>query len=93
LKLIFTRRATRQIEAIIAYIARESPQGARRVRARLQTVTGLLIEQPYLGHVTDLAGVRRLLVTPFPYVIFYRITEDAVIIQRVRHTSRDPAGM
>ena len=92
MKLIFTRRATRQIEAVIEYIGKESPQGARRVRERLQTVTELLIEQPYVGHATDLAGTRRMVVTPFPYVIFYRVTDDAVIIQRVRHTSRNPAG-
>jgi plasmid stabilization system protein ParE len=37
LKLRFTKRAVRQIEEIIAAIALESPQGARRVRERMQS--------------------------------------------------------
>jgi len=48
---------------------------------------------PYLGQATDLDDVRRMIVSPFPYLIFYRVTADAVIIQRVRHTSRDPLAV
>jgi len=33
-----------------------------------------------------------MLVSPYPYLIFYRVAEDAVIIQRVRHRARDPSG-
>jgi len=91
-KLVFTRRAIRQIEAITDHIAKESPQGARRVRDRLHAVTSLLIEQPRMGQPTDLEGIRRLLVSPYPYLIFYRVTEDAVVILRVRHAARNPSG-
>jgi plasmid stabilization system protein ParE len=48
-KLRFTKRAVRQIEEIIDAIARESPQGARRVRERMQSITTLLIEHPQIG--------------------------------------------
>jgi len=34
-----------------------------------------------------------MIVSPFPCLIFYRVTADAVIIQRVRHTSRDPLAV
>ena len=76
MKLRFTKRAVRQIEEIIDAIALESPQG----------------EHPHIGQQTDLAGIRRMLVSPYPYLIFYRVTEDAVIVQRVRHAARDPSG-
>jgi plasmid stabilization system protein ParE len=33
-----------------------------------------------------------MLVSPYPYLIFYRVTEDAVIVQRVRHAARDPSS-
>ena len=92
MKLRFTRRAVRQIEEIIDVIALELPQGARRVRERMQSITTLLIEHPHIGQQTDVAGVRRMLVSPYPYLIFYRVTEDAVIVQRVRHAARDPSG-
>jgi addiction module RelE/StbE family toxin len=91
-KIVFTKTAVRQIQAIVEYIAEESPQGARRVRARLQAITSLLVEQPRLGQPTDLEGVRRMLVSPYPYLIFYRVAGDAVIIMRVRHAARNPSG-
>lgn len=92
MKLRFTKRAVRQIEEIIDGIAQESPLGARRVRERMQNITTLLIEHPYIGHQTDVAGIRRMLVSPYPYFVFYRVTEDAVIVQRVRHAACDPSG-
>jgi toxin ParE1/3/4 len=81
-KLRFTKRAVRQIEEIIDAIVLESPQGARRVRERMQSITTLLIERPHIGQQTDLAGIRRMLVSPYPYLIFYRVTGDAAIVQR-----------
>ena len=92
MKLRFTKRAVRQMEEIIGAIAQESPQGARRVRDRMQDITTLLLERPHIGQQTDVAGIRRMLVSPYPYLIFYRVTEDAVIVQRVRHAARNPLG-
>jgi toxin ParE1/3/4 len=91
-KLVFTRQAIHQLNTIIDYIAQESPQGARRVRDRLHAITSLLVEQPRMGQPTDLEGVRRILVSPYPYLIFYRVTEDALIIMRIRHAARNPSG-
>jgi plasmid stabilization system protein ParE len=45
-----------------------------------------------MGQPTDLEGVRRILVSPYPYLIFYRVTEDALIIMRIRHAARNPSG-
>jgi plasmid stabilization system protein ParE len=58
----------------------------------LQAITSLLVEQPRMGQPTDREGVRRILVSPYPYLMFYRVTEDAVIVMRVRHAARDPLG-
>ncbi|RYG75413.1 MAG: type II toxin-antitoxin system RelE/ParE family toxin, partial [Alphaproteobacteria bacterium] len=30
---------------------------------------------------------------PYPYLIFYEITEAEIVIHAVRHGSRDPAAM
>jgi len=86
----FTKRAIGQIDAIIGRIAEQSQQGAGRVRERMQAATALLGRHPYLGQATDLDDVRCMIVSPFSYLIFHGVTADAVIIQRVRHTSRDP---
>jgi toxin ParE1/3/4 len=30
--------------------------------------------------------------TPYPYVIFYEVLDDEIIIHAVRHGARDPGG-
>jgi plasmid stabilization system protein ParE len=46
-----------------------------------------------LTHIRDsgLASVafRRIAVFPYPYLIFYRVLADDVVIQSVRHAARD----
>jgi toxin ParE1/3/4 len=89
-RLRVTRRAAAQIEQALDYIEAESLQGANRLRERLRTLFLLLEQHPYAGQATDLPGVRRLIVSPYPYLIFYRVTGEEVIVQRMRHTSRRP---
>jgi toxin ParE1/3/4 len=89
-RLRVTRRAATQIERALDYIEAESPQGANRMRERIRTLFLLLAQHPHAGQATDLPGVRRLPVSPYPYLIFYRVTGDEVIVQRMRHTSRRP---
>jgi addiction module RelE/StbE family toxin len=83
-----TRRAAAQIEKALDYIEVDSPQGANHVRERIQTLFRLLVQHPYAGQATDLPGVRRLTLSPYPYLIFYRVTDSEVIVQRMRHASR-----
>ena len=75
------------------YIAVHSPQGARRVHARIQPVTDLLLLYPGIGTRTDNPTIRRMTTSPYPYLIFYETTETEIIIHAVRHATRDPAGM
>ena len=90
MRLRVTKRAATQIEKALGYIEAESPEGANRMRERIQTLFLLLTHHPYAGQLTDLPGVRRLVVSPYPYLIFYRVTDDEVIVQRMRHSSRRP---
>jgi addiction module RelE/StbE family toxin len=89
-KLRVTRRAAAQIEEALNYIEAESLQTANHMRGRIQALLLLLEQHPYAGQATDLPGVRRLTVGPYPYLIFYRVAGDEVIVQRMRHTSRRP---
>jgi toxin ParE1/3/4 len=89
-RLRVTRRAATQIAKALEYIEADSPQGANHVRERIQTLFRLLEQHPYAGQATDLPGVRRLTLSPYPYLIFYRVTDSEVIVQRMRHTARQP---
>jgi len=87
----FTAFARRQIGEIFSYIARDNPRAARKVRQRILQVAELLEDNPEIGRTTSRAGVRVLTVRPYPYLIFYRIADDAVSIVSVRHGARRPA--
>ena len=93
MRLRFTRRAATQIAKALEYIEADSPQGANHVRERIRTLFRLLEQHPYAGQATDLPGVRRLTLSPYPYLIFYRVTDSEVIVQRMRHTARQPRSV
>jgi len=58
------------------------------VRERVErTVAGQALV-PEMAQLTDESGVRRLPVRPYPYVIFYAIEGDEVVILHVRHGAR-----
>ena len=78
---------------MLTYIAEHSPQGARRVQTRIRAITALLLLHPHSGRRTTNQRLRRITATPYPYVIFYEVTDEEVIIHAVRHGARDPASM
>jgi toxin ParE1/3/4 len=87
-KVRFTKRAAAQIAAALGFVAAQSPQGADRIRDRLQFVLMLLRDHPQAGRPTSRPGVRRLAARPYPYLIDYRVTETEIIVQRFRHAAR-----
>ena len=93
LKLRYTRPALADLSAILDYIAAHSPQGARRIQARIQTLTDILLLHPHIGRRTNDPAVRRMTTTPYPYLVFYEATETEIIIHAVRHAARHPSGM
>jgi toxin ParE1/3/4 len=74
----YTLPALADLESVIDYLAAQSPQGASRVKARLQAFVEFLPAYPHLGTRTDDPAIRRLVVTPYPYLIFCELAEVAV---------------
>jgi plasmid stabilization system protein ParE len=89
-RLRYTPPALADLVFILDYVAEQSPQGARRVQARIQTAIALLQTHPRIGSRTDDPTIRRLLTTPYPYLIFYEVAADEIIVHAVRHAARDP---
>ncbi|KPF95802.1 stabilization protein [Rhodopseudomonas sp. AAP120] len=90
MRLRFTAPALADLASILDYLAEQSPQGARRVQARIRTMIALLPNHPQIGVRTDDPTIRRLLTSPYPYAIFYEIAADEIIIHTIRHGARDP---
>ena len=93
MRLRYTLPALADLSAILDYIAAHSPQGARRVQARIKALTDLLLQHPHIGRRTNDPAIRRMTMTPYPYLVFYETTETEIIIHAVRHAARDPSGM
>jgi toxin ParE1/3/4 len=92
-KLRYTLRGAVELDEVLAYISARSPQGARRVQARIQVIINLLLQHPRAGRLTDKGRLRRIIASPYPYLIFYRATEDEIVIHGVRHSARHPSSM
>jgi toxin ParE1/3/4 len=76
---------------ILDYVEARSPQGAENVKRRLQAVISLLADHPDAGRrVTNKANLRRVVASPYPYVIFYQPDTTGIVIHGVRHAARRP---
>ena len=92
-KLRYTRRAIAALSLILDYIGAQSPQGARRVHARIQITIELLLLHPNIDTRTGDPTIRRVTASLTPNLISYEATEAEIIIHAVRHAARDPAEM
>jgi plasmid stabilization system protein ParE len=75
---------------IADYIRDRSPSAAERVRGRIEGLIGALADFPYQRTPTDAPGIRRLVATPLPYLVFYRIKGETVVVLHIRHGRRRP---
>jgi plasmid stabilization system protein ParE len=92
MRLRYTLPALADLASVLDFIADRSPQGAARVHARIRAITELLLQHPLAGARTDDSSIRRMPTTPYPYVVFYEVVNDEIIIHAVRHGARDPGG-
>ena len=92
MRVSFSPRATRQVNEIYSYIARDNAAAALRVVDRIYAITSYLADYPGVGRATDLRDVRVIPARPYPYLIFYRLVPERmeVRILRVRHAARRP---
>jgi toxin ParE1/3/4 len=88
MRLRYTRRARRHLDAIAEYIADRNPNAARRVGERIRESVSLLLDLPYIGREGVLPGTRELVVPGLPYIVVYRVelaAQEAVVILGVYH--------
>lgn len=90
MNLRYTTLALRQIDVALSYIEARSPQGAASLRDRILAVVALVQDHPYAAQATSRQNTRRVVLAPYPYALFYRVTATEVIVTRFRHTARKP---
>jgi toxin ParE1/3/4 len=91
-KVRYTLPAARQLDGVLGYIEARPPQGAQHVMDSLEAALGLLANHPSTGRLTGKRDMRRFVVHPYPYLIYYRATDAEIVIHGVRHAARRPRG-
>lgn len=91
MRVRYTPRSRRDLEAIYAFIDQQSPAAARSVKRAIQHAVEILAEFPHIGTVIDRAPeFRGVNAGRYPYRVYYRIRGDEVWIVHVRDTRRQP---
>ena len=93
MKLRYTLRALADLDAILEHIDDKSPQGAMRVKRRVEAIIELILLHPLVGATTDDPSIHRMITRPYPYLVFYEATKNELIIHAIRHAARDPSSM
>jgi toxin ParE1/3/4 len=90
MNVVYAPRALRDLQGIDAYLSERNSVGAVNVLGAIKSSVDTLSFFPQIGRLVDDAGHRRVPVLRYPYVIFYRVTNDDLVIFHIRHTSRRP---
>lgn len=90
MKVRYTETALAEIDQIFSYIAEHSRSAAIGVRERIERTVEILAEIPEMAQVADEPGVRRMPIRSYPFVIFYAVEGNEVVVLHVRHGARRP---
>jgi len=91
-KLVWTEKASSDIEAIVRYIARRDPSAAARIGLGIYDRAQILLQHPEAGTILDElreGGWRKLIFRRWK--IIYTIRGDTIIIGRVWPAAMDEA--
>lgn len=88
MKIVWSRRAIGDLEALREYIAKDNPKAAESVGQRIIESVDLLASQPHLGRYGRILGTRELVVAGTPYIIPYRVRGERMELIAVFHGRR-----
>jgi len=88
LEVRWLKRALGNLDAEAAFVALDNPSAAARLVDTIARTVGLLAQHPGMGCPGRVEGTRELVVANTPYLIPYRVRNNAVEILRVFHGAR-----
>ncbi|MCU0584627.1 MAG: type II toxin-antitoxin system RelE/ParE family toxin [Desulfobacterales bacterium] len=88
MKIEWVRLAWIDLEDAIDFIAHDKPEAARKTAKRILEAVRVLAEHPGAGRAGRVPGTRELVVGGTPFILPYRVKDNAVQILRVLHASR-----
>jgi toxin ParE1/3/4 len=88
MRVRWTRRALRSLDALAEYIAQDRPLAAERMVERIRDTVDLLTTNPDLGRAGRVHGTRELIVGGTPFIVPYRLRENVLEILTIFHAAR-----
>ena len=88
MRVRWTPRARNGFVRETRYIARDSPDAARRVAVQVRKAADMLAIHPRLGRDGRVIDTRELVVPTTPFTIAYRVREQHVEIVGVVHQAK-----
>ena len=88
MRVKWLREARANLNAEAEYISQENPAAASRVVAAIESAVAGLARHPAMGGPGRVVGTRELIVSGTPYVIPYRVRDNAVEVIRIFHGAR-----
>ena len=85
----FTARASRDLDEIYEFIARDRPQAAAGVLDLIERKCEALVRFPEMGASREELAPRLRSFPVGKYVIFYRPAKDGIEVIRILHGARD----
>jgi toxin ParE1/3/4 len=82
-------RELAELGDIFSYIAQYNRVAGAQVVARIEEAAARLARFPQMGTPKYTAGVRMIALQRYPFLIFYTVEADEVLILSVRHAARN----
>lgn len=91
MRVRYSLRAINDLNSISSYLAERNSAGARAVEEKIRSTLTLLARFPGMGRpLKERPHVRVMPVVRYPYLIFYVVQRDALIVLHIRHGARAP---
>jgi toxin ParE1/3/4 len=85
MQLRWSGEAADDLERITNYLFEEVPQHAPELVRAIYHAPQVLLQSPHRGRPGKKKGTRELVLSPLPYIVVHRITDDAIHIVRILH--------
>ena len=89
MKVRYSSLALAELDAILSDLAAKNPAVAQRFEERIRQVSERMGRFPHgFQEVAERPGVRRVPLVRYPYLVFYKVFSDEVVVLRVVHGAR-----
>jgi plasmid stabilization system protein ParE len=90
MKVRYAERAVRDLTEIGDYLCAQHPKIAETVERRLREAIALLSDFPGIGRRTEDPDIRMFPIIRYPYLVYYEVFSDSVVVHHIRHAARKP---